>query len=45
MDHWRPVNIWLEDATGNQSKNTSWNNQEKDGRASEVNVRCTGEIT
>ncbi|MDB4705120.1 hypothetical protein OAG10_01535 [Verrucomicrobia bacterium] len=44
MDHWRPVNIWLEDATGNQSKNASWNNQEKDGMASELNVISVGQI-
>lgn len=44
VDHWRPVNIWLEDATGNQSKNASWNNQEKDGMASELNVISVGQI-
>jgi hypothetical protein len=33
-ENWQPVNIWLEDATGNKSKNNSWSNKEKDGKAS-----------
>ena len=34
VENWQPVNIWLEDATGNQVKNTSWNNREENGTAS-----------
>jgi len=34
VEHWQPVNIWLEDATSNKTSNTSWSNQEKDGKAS-----------
>lgn len=31
-EDWQPVNIWLEDATGNKTKNHSWSNLEKDGK-------------
>ena len=34
VENWQPVNIWLEDATGNQCKNSSWSNHEEDGKAS-----------
>ena len=33
-DHWQPVNIWLEDSTGNKSKNSSWSNREENGTSS-----------
>ncbi len=34
VENWQPVNIWLEDATGNKSKNSSWSNREEKGKAS-----------
>lgn len=34
VENWQPVNIWIDDATGNKSKNSSWSNQEENGKAS-----------
>ena len=33
-EDWQPVNIWLEDGMGNQTKNHSWSNREVDGKVS-----------